>query len=296
MADGPADGSGVDTVDRGLSGDSEPRQAPIELTLSAQWSSPAALLRELYQARELLSTLARRDFFVRYRRAAFGIGWSVMLPVVQAVTLAVVLGRVTNLKVAHFPLFILSGIAAWTYFLGTLTAGSTSIVDNTALSSRIYFPRAVLPLAVCGSNIFGLVISLVVLLAAVLIANVGLGLHTLLIVPAVGILVAVTAGFVLLLSAAHVYFRDTRYAVQAASFAWFYVTPVFYPLDLLHGWVRELVEINPVTGPVGLFHAAALGTPVNWVPVAWSCGWAIALLCAALVAHCRYDRLFADLL
>lgn len=286
----------MDGVDRSSSEVVEPRQAPEELSLSAGWSSPVALIRDIYRTRELLSTLARRDFFVRYRRAAFGIGWSVMLPIVQAVTLAVVLGRVTNLKVEHYPLFILSGITAWTYFLGTLTAGSTSIVDNSALSSRIYFPRAVLPLAVCGSNIFGLAISLVVLLAGVLIAGAGVGLHTLLIVPAVALLVAVTAGFVLLLSAAHVYFRDTRYAVQAASFAWFYVTPVFYPLDLLHGWVRQLVEINPVTGPVGLFHAAALGTPVSWLPVAWSCLWAVALLGAALVAHSRYDRLFADLL
>lgn len=270
-------------------------RAPV-MALSAAPTPPRVLLRGLWDSRELLATLASRDFFVRYRRAAFGVGWSVLLPAVQAGVLAVVLGRVTDIEVEHYPVYILSGIVAWTYFLTTVTAGSTSIVDGSSLASRIYFPRAVLPLAVCGSNAFGLAIGVAVLTVAVVVTGAWPGLAVLWLVPGVLLLLAVTAGFTLVLSAAHVFFRDTKYAVQAAAFAWFYVTPVFYPLDLLRGWLRVLVEANPATGPVELFHAAALGRPVSGAAVAWSAGWAVVLLAVALVVHCRRDRLFTDLL
>lgn len=269
---------------------------PRAVTLSAAPTPPRVLLRALWDSRELLATLAGRDFFVRYRRAAFGVGWSVVLPAVQAAVLAVVLSRVTEVRVEHFPVYILSGIVPWTYFLSTVTTGSTSIVDGSSLTSRIYFPRAVLPLAVCGSNAVGLGIGTVVLMVAVVVSGAWPGFDVLWLVPAALLLIAVAAGFALVLSAAHVWFRDTKYAVQAAAFAWFWVTPVFYPLELLSGWLRVLVEVNPATGPVELFHAAALGRDPSGAAVAWSVGWAVVLLATALAVHCRRDRLFTDLL
>jgi lipopolysaccharide transport system permease protein len=116
-------------------------------------------------------------------------------------------------------------------------------------------------------------------------------------VPATALLVALTAGAGLVTSALHVYFRDIRYIVTAAVIGWFYLTPVFYPLHLAHGFVHAVVEANPVTGVVELLRAATAGVDPHWGwTVVISIGWSAVLLVGAAALHRRYNRLFTDLL
>lgn len=268
-----------------------------QLILSGRWTPPATLLVEVWQARELCWTLARKEFFVRYRRATFGVLWAVALPAVQAAVLSLVLTRVTRIHVPHYSSFIFSGIVGWTYFATTLGSGATSIVDNASLSSKIYFPRAVIPIAVCISGLFTLLVSIVVLLVVELIAGIPVGLHLLLLVPAFLLAALLTTALTLTLSAAQVYLRDVKYAVQTGLLVWFYVTPVFYPLQVLHGVFKTLVLINPVTGVVQLFHLAALGSAADTgLAVASTAAWIVALVVIGMWLHCRYDRFLADLL
>jgi ABC-type polysaccharide/polyol phosphate export permease len=282
---------------RSPSGSGTPGSGTAVLAINGPWTPPGVLLRQIVAARDLCITLARKDFVVRYRRAVFGIGWAVALPLLQAVVLSAVIGRVTTISLRHFSVYVLAGVIAWTFFVVSIGTGATAIVDNSALSSRIYFPRAVLPIAACVANVAALVIGVLILLAACAIEGVPLGLRTLLLVPACAELGVVTVGFALVLSAVHVYFRDIRYAVQAALFVWFYVTPVFYPESLLHGSLRAVVALNPVTGPVELFHAATVGGHVLSASAAIACGaWMIVLLTASVALHSRHDRVFADLL
>jgi lipopolysaccharide transport system permease protein len=270
---------------------------PRELVLRGEPTPPLALLKDVWAAFPLVLMLARRDFFVRYRRTAFGLVWSVALPVIQALVLAVVLHRVANFKVTHFPLFLITGMVGWTYFVTTLSAGSTAIVANSTMSSRIYFPRAVLPLATCMSNVFGLVIGVVIAVAIAVGQGIEPGLHTLWLVPAIVMLLLVSIGLTLVLSALHVYFRDVQFFVQAALFAWFYVTPVFYPISYVHGLLRDVTLVNPVSGSIEMLHAAVVGTDTGLFPAAVSgCVWTFVLLLIGLSLHCRFDRRFADLL
>jgi lipopolysaccharide transport system permease protein len=270
--------------------------AAPSLVLRPGWTAPVALGRELLRSSELCLTLARKDFFVRYRRAVFGVLWAIALPALQAVVLAVILSRVARIHVPHYPVFILSGMLPWTYFSSTLGPGATSIVDNSALSSRIYFPRAVLPISTCLSNLYALVIGFVITLAVAATIGVFPGLRVLDVLPAVVLLFLLTAATTLVLSALHVYFRDVRYAVQAVLLVWFYVTPVFYPITRLHGTAQRAVEANPVTGCVELFQTAVLGGRVSGAAVAYTAAWTIVLLVVAVVLHSRNDRTFADLL
>jgi lipopolysaccharide transport system permease protein len=256
-----------------------------------------ALPRNLWSARALTLTLARRDFFVRYRRAAFGVLWAVLLPALQAVVLSVILRRIARFSLPHFPVFVFAGVVAWTFFSSSLSSGATAIVDNSAMSSRIYFPRAVLPLSVCIANSFSLAVSLVLLLVVATSTGLLPGVHTLYLIPAVLLLLWLTLAVTLVVSALYVYFRDTKYAVQAALLVWFYVTPIFYPLALLHGWVRTIVELNPMTGCVELFRASVMpALSTQWSTVTSSVVTAIVLTGLAYVLQSRYDRLFADLL
>ena len=256
------------------------------------------LVSDVWSSRQLLGILARKDFYVRYRRASLGLFWAVGLPLFQALVLAVVFSRVVKIHTGtNFAVFVLAGMVGWTYFSNTLSAASTSIVDGSGLSTRIYFPRVILPLVSVAANLYGYFITLVILLVLSVALGVGLGVGVLWLVPATALLVVLTAGACLVTSALHVYFRDVRYIVTAAVIGWFYLTPVFYPLHLAHGAIHALVAANPVTGVVELLRAATAGADPQWGwTVVISLGWAAALLVVGGALHRRYNRVFTDLL
>ena len=256
------------------------------------------LVPDIWRARGLVAILARKDFFVRYRRASFGLFWAVGLPLFQAIVLAIVFSRIVRIETGtSYAAFVYSGMVAWSFFSGALSASATSIVDGAALTSRIYFPRAVLPLVSITANAYGFVINAVVLVLLCLVLGVSLGPELVVLVPAVALLLALLAGFALVLSALHVYFRDVRYLVAAVITAWFYVTPVLYPLRLVPGALEWVVKANPMTGVVELFRFATVGADPGWgVTVLITGGWTVALLALGLALHCRFNRVFADLL
>lgn len=256
------------------------------------------LVSDLWGSRSLIGILARKDFYVRYRRASFGIAWAVGLPVLQAAIIAIVFSRVVRIHTGtNFAVFVLAGMVGWSYFSTTLASAATSIVDGSAMSTRVYFPRAALPLVQVVANLYGYAITVLLLLVLAPSLGVGLGAHTLLLVPATVVTVALTAGVCLVAAALHVYFRDIRYLVTAATLGWFYLTPVFYPRRLAPGALGWVIDANPLTGVVEMFRAATAGADPHWAAsVGVTLAWTALFLAAAAGLHRRYNRVFSDLL
>ena len=256
------------------------------------------LLREILDSRELIRTLARKDFYVRYRRASLGMLWAVGLPVIQAAVMAVVFShRNIGGVQGDVAAFVFSGMVGWSFFSSVVGSASTSIVDGAGLSNRIYFPRAVLPLTNVLTAWYGFVISAVIMLGAAVVMVGDISARFLLAIPAMLLTVGLATAFVLTLSALHVYFRDLRYVVAAAMQPWLFLTPIFYQPDALPGWVRPVVRLNPATGSVELFHEATVGASPGWgLSVVSSCVTLVVLGAAAVALHTRHNRLFADLL
>ena len=266
------------------------------IDLHGEATSPIHLAQEVWRARQLMIILARKEFHVRYRRAAFGLLWAIGLPLLQSAVMAVVFSKVAKIGHApHYAIFILSGMTAWVYFTAVLTVGSTAVVDGTDISSRVYFPRILMPLVQVVTGLYGFVITLVITLALCPLLGAGLGSSLVILVPGSLLLIALTAGFCLVDSALHVYFRDVRYIVTAAVIVWFYVTPIIYPANDAPHVLRSFINLNPMTGVVDLFHAGLLGTSADLgFPVLVSCLWAVGLLVAGVALHCRFNRVFAD--
>jgi ABC-type polysaccharide/polyol phosphate export permease len=263
-----------------------PRPAPIRSLIAATWRS-----------RELIAILAKKDFFVRYRRATLGLLWAAALPLFQAVVLSFVLQRFVRFHVpGNYAVFVLAGMTAWSTFSSILMMGSTAIVDGSGMSSKIYFPRLIFPLVSVFSTAYGLAISVGVLMVMAVATGVGLNLHALALIPAFFLTLALAASFVIVLSALHVYFRDMRYVVQAAMLVWLYVTPVIYPLNAVGG-LRKVLLLNPVTGLVELYRFATVGADHGWLPsLIATNAFLVVALTVGLVLHRRFDRLFGDLL
>jgi ABC-type polysaccharide/polyol phosphate export permease len=267
-----------------------------ELVLTGGGTPVRRLVAEVWASRELVVTLARKSFFVQYRRTALGILWAVGLPVFQALILALVFSRVARFAVPRYPAYVLSGMVPWTYFNTSLQTSATSIVDNSSLSSKIYFPRSVLPLSTSLANAYALLVGTGVLVVFAAGYGATPGWRTLLLPVGALIVIALAASLGLVLSVTHVYLRDTRYVVQAAALGWLWLTPVVYPIEKLHGAFRTAIEVNPMTGVVELYHAAVYEETIQTGPLLVTLGWIVAILTLGVVLHSRYDRVVADLL
>lgn len=253
------------------------------------------LVRDVWRSRALISVLARKDFFVRYRRTSFGLLWAVGLPLLQATILALVFGNLLTSHAPDYAAFVFAGMVPWSFFSSTLSGGATAIVDNTSLSNRIYFPRAVLPLVSAVSAMYSVGITVGLLVAMCIGFGVELGPELALLIPGVALVAVLAASFALVLSAIHVYFRDVRFLVTASLTVWLYVTPIIFQVDQLPRLLRPVVRANPMTGVVELFRFATVGASEGWTSsLVVTAAWIVVLVTAALQLHRRFDRLFAD--
>jgi ABC-type polysaccharide/polyol phosphate export permease len=258
-------------------------------------------LRDQWAHRDVLLMLARKQFHVRYKRASLGVLWAVAVPAIQAGALAVVFSHFIHTRNGYsYPAYVVAAVLGWGYFGQTLATGSTAIVDGSSLADKLWFPRSILVASECLAALPGLLISIVLLLILLPVFGVAFALHTLLLIPAVLLLVSFCTALTLCLSALHVYFRDVRYLIQAGLLVLFYVTPVAYPQRRLGG-LGPWLDFNPLTGLANLFHLAAVGRPELWATnvtrsILVTVVVTIVLAVVALEAHRRHDRLFVDLL
>jgi ABC-type polysaccharide/polyol phosphate export permease len=267
------------------------------LDLTDAPSSRREWLADVWAHREVLGMLARKDFQTRYKRASFGVIWGVAVPVLQAAIMAVVFSHVIQVGSGKtFAVFVMSGVIAFAYFSTTILSGATSIVDAATLTDKVWFPRVLLVIVPSLSNLVGLVVTTIVLIAVVPLFGVPFGAQLLLLIPASILLFAFTLGLSLVFGSLDVYFRDVKFLVQAALLVWIYVAPILYPQTLLRRFGPWL-DANPLTGVVVLFHMATVGSGGPWVrPVVVSVVATVILLVAGCEGQRRYDRLFVDLL
>jgi ABC-2 type transport system permease protein/lipopolysaccharide transport system permease protein len=264
------------------------------------------MLRELWAARGLLVILARKDFYVRYRRTVLGVVWAVGVPLVQAVVLALVFTHVVNIGNSYaasqkeYAVFLYAALVPWNYIANAGPAASTAIVDNVALAGKIYFPRALPVLVTAASAIYPFAIGIVLLLLMSLVLGSGVDASYLLVVPGAALSVLFVVSVGLCLSAVHVYFRDIRYIVMAVLSVGFYLTPIIYPLARLqqsHHVLRDVLAIGPGAGPIEIFRAATVGSDsALGLAVAACVGWCVLFGGIGFWLQCRRDRVFVDLL
>jgi lipopolysaccharide transport system permease protein len=251
---------------------------------------------EIWAHREVIGVLTRKDFQVRYKRASFGVLWAVVLPLLQAVVFVVVFSRVGRFN--HTPYsyaaYVLSGVLPWSYFSTTATFAVTSIVDAAPITDKVWFPRSVVVIVPVLSNLFGLLTSMVLLVAALPIVGAPVTWRLLVLFPAVALLGLFTLGFGLVTAALQVYFRDVKFIVQAGVLVFFYLTPILYPASSLRS-LGSWLALNPMSGIVGLFQFAAAGhVGAHWPALAVSGAATVVLLAIGLAVSRHYDRLFVD--
>jgi ABC-type polysaccharide/polyol phosphate export permease len=282
-----------------MSAASGSRERPLVVLVDSRPEPLGAWLASVWRARGLLVALAQKEFRVRYKRAAFGLTWSIALPLFQSVVMVFIFSRVGRFGGGtgySYAGFVLAGMVAWLYFSASIASSTTSIVDASGITEKIFFPRAILPLVTPVANMVSLAISTIILLIALPVIGQPFTLRLWLLVPATALLCLFCAALGLVLGGLYVYFRDIRFMVQAVLLVWLYVTPIVYPPSALHG-AGKWLDFNPLTGIVGLFQRAAVGAPVPSArALVVSVVTTVVLTVVAVIGHQRNDRLFVDLL
>jgi lipopolysaccharide transport system permease protein len=253
--------------------------------------------RELWRYRDLAFQIAARDITVRYRQTALGAAWAILQPIGFMVVFTLFFGRVAGIASDGIPyaLFSLSGLVAWTYFANGLLLGAESLVTNSALVSKIYFPRIFMPAGVLAAGFVDLAISLVILFVIVFASGFVPSAAVLVLPLLIAIMVAAALGVTAGLSALNVRYRDVRYVIPFAIQMWLFATPIAYPSSLIEEPWRTLTAINPMVGVVEGFRWATLGTsdaPLELIGI--SAIASLVLLLAGLVYFDRVERTFAD--
>jgi lipopolysaccharide transport system permease protein len=269
-----------------------------------------AHLAELFRFRDLLRNLVVRDLKVRYKNSVLGILWSWLNPLFMMAVYTVVFTVMQpagnrGIPARQFPAFVLCALLPWNFMSGAVTQSVNCIIENANLVKKVYFPREILPLSVVLSNLVNFGISLMVLFPMLLVFRVPLTAWLLLLPLIILLQFCFVTGIALLLSTLNVFYRDTKVIIEVVIMAWFFVTPIFYPIDILprsrevfglvidiHRWTRIL---NPMASLVAAYRDVLYwGRRVGPDFLARTAATSLVVLIIGYVVFYRYSKLFGE--
>lgn len=197
-------------------------------------ASPWEHAKILIHYRHLIYSLTMKEVKARYKHSVLGFVWSLLNPLGMMLVFSFVFGfLMRNEQIDKYPLFVLCGLLPWNFFVTTIMTGMQSIVANSGMIKKVYFPREVLPISIVLSSLINFLLGFLILFGALIVFHSQLS-PWLWMLPLVMLTQTLFAlGLVFFLSTLQVFYRDTAMVMDVAMLAWFFVTPVFYSMDFL---------------------------------------------------------------
>jgi lipopolysaccharide transport system permease protein len=256
-------------------------------------------LKQIWKHRELLYFFTVRDLKVRYKQTVLGCLWAIVQPLVTMAVFTLFFGRLGKMPSdgLPYPIFVFSGLLAWTYFANALNASSGSLVGSSNLITKASFPRLIVPVSACLPGLVDFLIAFTILIAMMIYYHVCPGMIALLAPLLVALTFLCAVGFGLWLSALNVQYRDIRYVIPFLIQLWLFVSPVIYPLSMVKEDYQWLLALNPLGGIIKAFRAALLGhAPVDWMLLGLSIVTILAVFVTGLSYFRKVERNFADII
>jgi lipopolysaccharide transport system permease protein len=269
-------------------------------------------IREIVAYRELLGTLVVRDLKLRYKNSVLGFLWSLVNPLLLMLVFTVVFTvMIPEMRVPNFPVFVLCAVLPWNLFSTAILSAIHAISSNGHLIKKVYFPLEVLPLSTVLSNGVNFSLAFAVLLGMIVAFRIPLTAALLWLPLVIVAHLLFTGGVAFILSTMNVFYRDTGVIMEVLIQAWFFLTPVFYPLEILPQsalvWglelpVRRLVYVlNPMASIIASYRAILYGSTLGSPPHAPSLDFLARTLVTAALCFLfglwffgRYRERFAE--
>ena len=213
-------------------------------------------LKEIYDYRQMIFSLVRKDLRGRYKGSVLGFLWTFINPLLQLVVYTIVFSYILPTAIDKYYLYLFVGLIPWIFFSASITGGSASIVAQKDLIKKIYFPRQVIPISYVTSCFVNMLLCFVVIFIVVLISGVGFNPAALLCLPAIMAVEYILAlGMALLSSAITVYFRDLEHILGIVTMAWMYMTPIMYDKSIVPKKLIPVFNLNPMTHVIECYRA-----------------------------------------
>jgi lipopolysaccharide transport system permease protein len=259
-------------------------------------------LKDVWNYRDLLWLLVRRDFVSFYKQTVLGPLWFFIQPIFTTIIFTVIFSRLARIPTEGAPpaLFYLAGTVAWNYFSECLTRTSGVLRDNSAIFGKVYFPRLIMPLSNVISSLvkFGVQLLLFVLMIAWYLFN-GYDLHPniyILLFPVILLMMAMLGlGIGLIVSALTVKYRDLAFLVSFAVQLLMYATPIIYPLSFVPEKYKPIIALNPLVALIETFRFGFIGTGQFYSgALLYSVIASVVLFVAGIVIFNKVEKNFVD--
>jgi ABC-2 type transport system permease protein len=228
-------------------------------------------LSGLFSYKDLVRNLVARDFKTRYKRSYLGILWSLFNPLLLILVYTLAFDHIMKIRVKDFPMFFMCGYLPWSYFSSGLMTSLSCLSDSGYLIKAVYFPREIVPLSIVLSCLLHFLITFIFVFPVLWLYGY-LPQWSCLALPVIILLQTVFVfGLSLFLSSVHVSFRDLRYILDVVLMAWFWLTPIAYPMSLIPETYLSLYQINPMTLFVTAYRDVLLNgtlpTLTRWIAI-----------------------------
>jgi lipopolysaccharide transport system permease protein len=269
----------------------------IKIKPRAKWS--LLDFDEIWRFRQLFYIFAWRDIKVRYKQTFLGAGWAIFQPLFNMFIFTIFFGNFAKVPSEGMPysLFVLIGLVFWTYFSGSLSHASGSLIENENIVKKVYFPKVILPLSSVVTNLIDFFIALIMLFIVSLFLGYLPSISILYIFP-IGLIITSFAagGLGLFLSALNVRFRDVRYILPFFIQSMIFLTPVIYPINIVRPSNRFLMALNPMTGVIESARSVfSSGIVFEWQLLLISFIASIIFLALGLYYFSVTEKFFADI-
>lgn len=206
------------------------------------------MIKNLYEYREMVRSLIKRDLKGRYKNSALGFLWTFLNPLFQLIIYTFVFSVILPMNIEKYYIHLFVALVPWIFTSSCMTGGARVIIDQQDMVKKIYFPREILPISFTTSQFVNMLLSMLVILAVVLVSGHGVNFLALLYLPLVmAVHYLFCLGIVMICSAITVYLRDMEMILGVISFAWMYLTPVIYSDSMVPDRYRSLYFLNPMT-------------------------------------------------
>ena len=255
--------------------------------------------KELFEYRELIGFLAWRDITAQYKQAVFGFAWAVVKPVFSVFAYTLVFSKIAGLSSsgAPYPLFTLCGVMAWCFFAVALEQSTASLLNNTNLLTKVYFPRLIIPIASLARGAVDFTIAFILFLVMMWIYGVSPGSSIVFFPVFLTMGLGITLGMGFFFSAVCAKYHDLKFVIPFLSQMWFWITPVAYGLENIPEKLKFVFYLNPMTWVIQSFRWSLLGIgEMDWWKSLLTALFAIAVLLGGLFYFRKKEGEFADII
>lgn len=276
---------------------------PSTLIIKPKKSLLELNLKELWEYKDLIFLLVKRDFVATYKQTILGPLWFILTPLMNVMIFFIIFNKIANISTNGIPpiLFYLSGLTLWNYFASTLNSTANTFINNSNLFGKVYFPRIIIPISITLSSLISFTIQFLLLCAILFIYvikgyNFHFSIFTLFLPLSLVLTAVLSLGIGIIISSITIKYRDLRYLMTFGVQLWMYVTPIIYPLSIIPEKYKWIILLNPMAPIIEAFKNGILGTvtPIDTFALLYSVFFTISALICGILLFNKVESTFMD--